>query len=124
MFVAYAAVAPPPVPDGAMTAALAPDGVHLAIAWAPSCPADDTNLFFGDLSGVATGTITSAVCSLGIGGTATVLPPAGDVYFVLATENASGVGSGLGVDSEGNPRPSTGVGYCGITEQSLVGSCP
>jgi hypothetical protein len=86
--------------------------------------ADDTNLFFGDLAAVSTGTITSAACGLGTSGTATVLPPSGNVYFLLAGENAVGVESGHGTDSEGNPRPTTGVGFCGITAQSLAGTCP
>ena len=121
MYVAYAAQPPPPVPQ--MTASLDADGVHLNVTWDASCVADDTNLFFGDLAAVGSGTITSAACGLGTSGTASVLAPAGDVYFVLATENAVSVESGHGEDSEGNPRPD-GVGFCGITAQSLAGSCP
>ena len=88
-----------------------------------TCTARDYNLFFGDLAAVGSGTITSAACGLGTSGTASVLAPAGDVYFVLATENAVSVESSHGEDSEGNPRPD-GVGFCGITAQSLAGSCP
>ena len=107
-----------------MTASLDQDDVHLTITWDASCVADDTNLFFGDLAAVGSGTIASVVCSLGTSGTATALAPAGDVYFVLATENAASVESSHGVDSEGKPRPGSGVGLCGITAQSLAGSCP
>jgi len=133
MFVAYAgtAGAPPPVPDGAtvpgsqMTADRAANGVDIVVTWdADSCPADDYNLFFGDLAQVASVTVASAACGLGTGGTATVTPPPGDTFFLVAAENAAGVEGGHGFDSAGQPRPSNGIGLCGVTEQSLDGTCP
>jgi hypothetical protein len=129
MFVAFANSSPPPVPDGwfigdPMTVARSGFGNALVIRWDSStCPADDTNLFFGDLSEVSSGTVSSARCSLGAAGPALVVPPAGDVFFLLASENTTGVESGHGVDSNGVPRPFSGVGHCDVLEQSLEGVC-
>ena len=45
------------------------------------------------------------------------------LFFVLASETDEGVESGHGLDGHGDPRPSDGVGLCGIVEQSLEGVC-
>jgi hypothetical protein len=133
MFIAYADApggAPPPVPDGdtvpgtQMTATRAPNLFDVVVTWdTTTCPAPQYNLFFGPLSSVSTVTVTAAACSLGTSGTATARPPVGSVFFLVASESATGVESGHGVDSEGEPRPSTGVGFCGVVEQSLEGIC-
>jgi len=129
MFIAFANSSPPPVPDGnlfgsPLTVSKTVFGSTLVIRWDSSpCPAPDYNLFFGDLAEVSSGTVSAVQCSLGTAGSAQVVPPAGDVYFLLATENTSGVESGHGVDGNGEARPFSGVGHCGIEEQSLEGVC-
>jgi hypothetical protein len=131
MFIAYvdAAGSPPPVPDGSvgtpMTAARHANGIDVNVSWdVVTCPASDYNLFFGDLAFVSSVTIDGAVCGLGTSGEATFTPPAGDVFFVVASESTDGVESGHGTDHAGAPRPSDGIGLCGITAQSLDGTCP
>jgi len=128
MFIATASpAAPPPVPDGrgqGRPMTVARSGGDLVVRWDPdTCPADDTNLFFGDLALVSSVTISAADCSLGTSGSALVTPPPGDLFFVLASETDDGVESGHGLDGNGDPRPSDGVGLCGIVEQSLEGVC-
>lgn len=134
MFVAYAAPAstdPPPVPDGdsvdgePLRASLAANGVDVDITWdVVACPADDYNLFLGDLGQVASLAIDAAECGLGTAGQATFTPPAGSTFFLLAAESADGVESGHGLDGAGAPRDSDGIGLCGIVAQSLAGTCP
>ena len=122
---------PPPVPDGnlvpgnAMIARKHSDGVDIVVRWdVLTCPADDYNLLLGDLSAVSSVNVTSAVCGLGTSGAATFTPPAGNVFWVIASENADGVEGSHGVDSNGDPRPSNAIGLCGIVDQSFDGTCP
>jgi len=129
MFVALAPTAPPPVPDGKFAGSPMTVGkgfgASLIVYWdVRTCPASDYNLFFGDLEEVATVPVSTAVCGLGPGGSALVGAPPGDVFFVLGSENTQGTESGHGFDGHGRPRPSNGIGLCGITEQSLEGTCP
>ena len=130
MFIALAVTGPPPVPDGKnagrpMTVTTLEGDDDLEIRWdSRTCPAEDYNLFFGDLSSVASLTLSSAACSMGSTGLAWVSPPTGDVFFLLASTDGAGVESWHGVDSDGVPRASSGVGFCGVVEQSLDGSCP
>ena len=130
MFIALAVTGPPPVPDGklagfGMSVGKLEESDELDLRWdVRTCPAEDYNLFFGDLAGVASLTISSAACSLGSTGRAVVSPPLGDVFFLLASTDGAGVESWHGADSDGVPRSTDGVGYCGLVEQSLAGSCP
>ena len=130
MFIAVAVTGPPPVPDGklagfGMLVGKQAGGDDLDLRWdVRTCPADDYNLFFGDLASVASLGIASAECDLGAGGRAFVSAPMGDLFFLLASTDGDGVESWHGVDSDGVPRSSSGVGYCGLVEQSLAGSCP
>jgi hypothetical protein len=129
MFVALTESLPPPVPDGIvgtpMTIGKAALGGNLVIRWdVTTCPADDYNLFSGDLALVSSLVISTADCSLGATGAVVVSPSAGSAFFLLAAENAGGVESGHGLDGNGDPRSSNAVGLCGISAQSLDGSCP
>ena len=133
MFIAYAdsGLAPPPVPDGKsvpgmpLRASRHANGTDVVVTWdVTSCPADDYNLFSGPLGQVDTVAITAAECGLGAGGTAVFTPPTGDSFFVVSSVTASGTSSGQGRDGEDQPRPSSGVGFCGIVEQDDTGSCP
>jgi hypothetical protein len=130
MFIALASTAPPPVPDGKnagspMRVGKSVGSSDLVIRWdVRTCPADDYNLFFGDLAAVSSVTLSSAACGLGDGGLASVSPPPGSVFLILASQGTGGVESGHGMNSTGRPRPSNGIGFCGIVEQSLEGTCP
>jgi hypothetical protein len=130
MFIAQALTGPPPVPDGklagfGMFVGRLAGSDDLDLRWdVRTCPATNYNLFFGDLSNVASLDVSSAACGLGATGRATVRPPTGSVYFLLASTDGAGVESWHGVDSDDVPRSSSGVGFCGLVEQSLAGSCP
>ena len=123
--------APPPVPDGdaipgtPMTVDLNANGVDLDINWdAVTCNAADYVLVMSDLAAVASLSITDVGCALGNSGAAMVVPPSGDVYFMVSSVNGSGVESSHGFDGGGIHRSSTAVSFCGISSQSLAGSCP
>lgn len=130
MFIAVALTGPPPVPDGkqagfGIRVGKQAGGDDLDLRWdVRTCRADDYNLFFGDLANVASLGLSSAECGLGASGSVLVSPPAGNLFFLLASTDGQGVESGHGVDSDEVPRSSTGVGFCGLLEQSLAGSCP
>lgn len=133
MFVALAdgPAAPPPVPDGdtvpgmPLRAGKASGGAQLTVEWdVATCTGEQYDLLLGDLDTVGDPAIGDAACDLGTSGSAVVPMPPGDVFFVIVSETSAGVESGHGVDSTGTPRPSSGVGFCGIVEQSLEGSCP
>jgi hypothetical protein len=122
---------PPPVPDGdavpgvPMTVALNANGVDLDVAWdVATCAADDYVALMGDLAAVSSLTLTGAGCALGTDGTATVAVPPGDLFLLLTPVNASGVEGSHGFDGDGAHRTSTAGGLCGISGQSLTGSCP
>jgi hypothetical protein len=128
MFVALTTAAPPPVPDGkhwgspVRVGKLA--GGDILVRWdVRTCPGDDYNLFFGDLANVSSGDVSAAACSLGLEGVARVTPPSGDAFFVLASVDDAGMEGVHGFDSAGRPRPWNGVGFCGVVEQSLEGTC-
>ena len=121
---------PPPVPDGdrvpgaQVTVAKNANGVDLDVTWdAATCPASGYNLFYGDLAGVATYAYSDSACALGITGTATFTPPAGDIFFVVVAQNGSLEGT-HGFDSEGKARPAFAGGDCGASFQVRSDRCP
>jgi hypothetical protein len=132
MFIAYAdaATGSPPVPDGHTVPGqplrvAKTGGLDLAVTWdASRCPAGEYNLFAGDLADVAMLALDAAACSLGTSGSATFTPPPGEVFFFIASESRTGVEGNHGFQSDGSPRPSSGVGFCGTVEQATDASCP
>ncbi|HEX5042452.1 MAG TPA: hypothetical protein VFV75_06075 [Candidatus Polarisedimenticolaceae bacterium] len=122
--------APPPVPDGArvpgaqMTASRAANGVDIDLAWdAVSCPADDYNVFYGALADVATYTYSGAACDLGTTGTATFAAPAGDLFFLIVSQDGPIEGV-HGFDGTGKAVPASAGGQCGATIQIRSDRCP
>ena len=122
---------PPPVPDGAhvpgipMRAVKNVNGTDIDVTWdVTGCPGTDYNLFYGDLASVATLTYTGAACGLGAAGQATFTPPAGDVFFLMASAAATGVEGGHGYDSSGRARHASAGGQCGVVGQIRSARCP
>ena len=87
-----------------------------------TCPAQDYNALYST-SSVASYTYDGAVCSLGASGDASIaLPeplPGELLWFTIVGVDSSIVPQGEGghgFDSDGSPRPLTGVGLCGVSE--------
>lgn len=112
---------PRPVPDGVydlgtpMKAVKAPGGM-IQVTWdASSCPNTATHhLFYGNLLDKATYTYSGGACDLGLTGSASFTPPAGDLFWLMAGANSLG-------DESGHRRADGGLTYVAATG---VGLCP
>ena len=124
---------PTAVPDGAavpgaqMTVARIGE-TDMRVYWdVRSCTAVEYNLFYGDLDDVAARTYSGAECSLGTAGQADVPLPStasGSAFFVIAASDGMGTEGPHGFDTAGDPVPANGIGFCGITNQDSLVTCP
>jgi subtilisin-like proprotein convertase family protein len=120
---------PPPVPDGSGTTQpvlvdrLASDGSRLAVAWDNQCVPVDTKIVYGTLDQVSTHTVSGSVCSVSSPQTWDAVP-AGDVWFVLVSDDGLGVESSWGESSEGERNGLADSATCGSTAKDITGSCP
>ncbi len=121
-----------PVADGSfgtpMTASRADvSGASIGLTWdVATCSSPDHHLLYGDLSSVATLSITGGVCDLGTSGAATWSGvPAGDLWFVVVGDDGSSVEGSWGKDGTGAERGGNSAsGDCGMTSRNNSGSCP
>ena len=114
--------APPPVRG--MTASRAANGVDIDLTWdAVTCPAQEYNVFYGNLADVATYTYSGQTCDLGTTGTATFTAPAGDLFFLVVAQNGSIEGA-HGFDGTGKAVPASAAGACGASTQIRSDRCP
>ncbi len=90
----------------------------------PQCQAFDYNLFYGDLADVSSYVYSGDACALGVLGQATLTPPAGDLFFVIASEGADGTEGHHGRDGDGAVRPASAAAACGAAVQDVAASCP
>jgi hypothetical protein len=122
----------PPVPDGTfgtqMTCSRAlPDGSAIALAWdTSSCTAENYNVLYGSLANVSSFALTGAACALGTTGQATWSGvPAGNLWFVIASQNGSGTEGSWGESAVGVQRNgTTASGQCGNSLRNNSGTCP
>jgi len=115
----------PPAPAAALTAsAIAGGRVHLD--WdASSCPAPNYHLLYGSLAGLPTYTLSGGVCSLGpVGSFDWSALPAGDLWFVVVSDNAVTTEGSWGLASAGERGGTTASSICGFTQRSNAGTCP
>lgn len=128
-----ASATPVAVPDGGAVAGtplrverLQSGGMR--VRWdSRSCVAHDYHLLWGDLASVASGAYVGAHCGLGTGGVADLPLPStssGNAYFLVVATTGDGTEGPHGFDGQGNPRPATGLGWCGITAHEPLASCP
>lgn len=114
--------APPPVRG--MTASRAANGVDIDLTWdAVTCPAQEYNVFYGNLADVATYTYSGQTCALGTTGTATFAAPEGDLFFLVVAQNGSIEGA-HGFDGTGKAVPASAGGQCGASIQIRSDRCP
>jgi hypothetical protein len=121
----HAIAAPGPVPDGGpvagtrMSAWWGASPGEIVIEWQPTCDADDHAIYFGTLREFST--YTFAVCDAGMGGTFGLVPPDGDLFFVVVGQSGVLDGS-YGYTSNLAERPAADYGWC-FTHQDLTATC-
>ncbi len=96
---------------------------EVTVSFDPACTSTDHAAYSGPLGQVDLLQWDRAVCGLGVSGTATFDPGAGDRYFVIVGQSTTAEGS-YGSKSDGTQRPeAVGVGICDQT-QDLSNPCP
>jgi subtilisin-like proprotein convertase family protein len=123
---------PPPVPDGsfgvAMTASrVNGDGSVVHLDWdVATCAAKNNHLLFGALQNVASCLPSGGVCGLGpLGSYDWSAVPAGDLWFLVVSDDAASTEGSWGTDGGGGERNGLiGSGLCGFTARSNSGTCP
>ena len=124
--------APPPVPDGSfgtgMTVAALPGGVPgVRLAWDVStCAAKNYHLVYGPLQSVASYAPAGGLCGLGpSGGYDWTNVPAGDLWFLVVSDDAASQEGSWGVNGTGAERNGgTASGFCGFATRNNAGTCP
>ncbi len=123
------ASSPPPVPDGSggtspiLVDRVLPDGSQLSVAWDEQCAPASARILYGSLDQVSTSTVTGAVCDIANPAIWESVPM-GDVWFILVSDDGSGVESSWGEGSEGERSGISGSGMCGCLTKDILGSCP
>ncbi len=126
------AVPPPPVPDGTLGAPVrasraAADGSAIALTWdASTCPAAGYHVLYGSLSTVSSYAIGGSACGIGTSGSFEWTGvPAGDLWFVVVSDDGATVEGSWGQDSAGEERgSSTPSGECSLAFRTNEGTCP
>ncbi len=129
-----AVTTPVPVPDGlhapgAPLRATRLDATTMRVQWdvTGTCVAQTYNLLYGDLDDVATRSYSGAECDIGNSGRADLPIPAtasGNVFFVVTATDGAGTEGAHGYDDLGNPLAANGIGFCGVTGQDALATCP
>ena len=121
-----------PVADGsfgtAMTGSRAdPSGTTIDLNWdVATCTSPNHHLLYGDLATVASATVNGAACNLGTSGSAPWTGvPAGDLWFVVVSDDGASIEGSWGTDGTGAQRGlGTASGQCGVTTRDNSGVCP
>ena len=115
---------PPPIPATMVAERVTADGSEIAVTWANPCSAAGARILYGPLSQVGSYTVTGAECGISNPETWSGVP-AGDLWFVVVSDNGAGVEGSWGLSSGGDERNGlTDSGTCGATTKDLTGSCP
>jgi len=121
--------APPPVPDGApgtspmLASRLDALGTQIDVSWDDQCAPASAKIVYGPLSGVSSWTITDAVCAIG-NPELWDLVPAGDLWFLIVSDDGAGVESSWGEATAGERNGMTASNTCGSTVKDLSAACP
>jgi len=85
---------------------------ELQISYTPGCDAVEHNIYYGDLSSVASYAYAGAVCSVGVSGTAGFTATSGEMFFLIVANNGIEEGS-YGEAGDGSQRPEdVGTAVC------------
>jgi subtilisin-like proprotein convertase family protein len=114
----------PPAPATALAASAITGGLHLT--WgAGACPAPNYHLLYGSLAGLSTYALAGSVCGLGPTGSFDWSAlPAGDLWFVVVSDNAAATEGSWGLSSTGERNGTAASAACGFTQRSNAGTCP
>ncbi len=99
----------------------------LGLAWdVTTCASSDHHVLYGNLSSVASATVTGAVCHLGASGSATWNGvPASNLWFVIVGDDGGTTESTWGTDPTSGQRGGATVsGQCGMTARDNSATCP
>jgi subtilisin-like proprotein convertase family protein len=109
--------APPPVPDGSF-------GTGMTVAALPA--AKNYHLVYGPLQSVASYAPAGGLCGLGpSGGYDWTNVPAGDLWFLVVSDDAASQEGSWGVNGTGAERNGgTASGFCGFATRNNAGTCP
>jgi hypothetical protein len=118
---------PPPVPDGSggtagmtVTAGGLPD--QLVVQWDDQCAAS-ANILYGPLAQVSTYGLLGSICAVA-SPAAWDGVPAGDLWFLLVSDDGLGTESTWGQATGGERNGLTASGECGTSTKDVWGTCP
>ena len=92
---------------------------ELTVRWQPACSSSDHALYFGALG--SPGAYSHALCSIGVSGEVTFIPPPGGALFWVIAGTNSGTEGSYGLQSSGVERPDDLI-LCGLA-QDLSATC-
>jgi predicted outer membrane repeat protein len=121
--------APPSVPDGSpgtspmLASRLDALGTQIEVRWDDQCAPAGVKIVYGPLSGVSSWTITDALCAIG-NPEQWDLVPAGDLWFLLVSDDGAGAESSWGQATAGERNGTIASNTCGSTEKDLSAACP
>jgi len=120
---------PPPVPDGSgatspmLADRLLPDGSQISVTWDDQCAPAGARILHGSLDQVSTHALSGAVCDIANPQVWEAVP-AGDIWFILVSDDGLGVESSWGEASGGERNGLSESGMCGSIAKDITGSCP
>jgi uncharacterized repeat protein (TIGR01451 family) len=115
---------PPPVPSGSLLAdRIAPDGSEISVMWDDQCTPTNANILYGSLDQVSAYAVSGAVCDI-LNPEAWTAVPAGNLWFVVVSDDGAGVESSWGLSTEGERNGLGDSGMCGVTAKDILGTCP
>lgn len=118
---------PPPVGAGMKASRVTAAGSTLHLTWnVAGCAAPNNHLLYGTLQTVSSLALSGAVCGLGPGGSYDWLGvPAGNLWFVVVSDDAATKEGSWGTSSSGTQRNgTTASGLCGFSTRDNSGTCP
>ncbi|MEJ5166334.1 MAG: S8 family serine peptidase [Thermoanaerobaculia bacterium] len=122
-------IPPKPVPDGSLNTfplkvqKIDTEGKELKIFWDSQCNPENTNIIYGNLSGLSSYQISGSKCDIqnpdiwSIGTTT-------DIWFVLVSDNGRGTESSWGFSSTGQRNGTVPSFQCGNILRDNSGTCP
>ncbi len=114
---------PPPIPDDISVDRLTASGSEISVSWNGQCAPAGAKILYGPLDQVSSHTVTGSVCGISNPETWTALP-AGNLWFLVVSEDGAGAESSWGQASAGERNGLTGSGTCGSTVKEITGTCP